>query len=47
MTIEGNIIYVDDENEQIFFETFEDFKIKIDKALSDLIRNIRYGLKED
>lgn len=47
LTIEGNIIYVDDENEQIFFETFEDFKIKIDKALSDLIRNIRYGLRED
>ena len=47
LKIEGNKIHINNKDEIITFETFEDFKVKIDKILSDSIRNIRYATKED
>ena len=46
LTIEGNNI-CNESSKITEFSTFEDFKVKIDKALSSAIRNIRYDLKED
>lgn len=47
LDIKGNEIHINNRDEIITFETFEDFKVKIDKILSDSIRNIRYTTKED
>ena len=45
LTILSNKIKIDDNI--IEFNTFDDFKNKINKELSNSIRKIRYGIKED